>query len=492
MPAARGTLHAFTRSLRFRLTLSYVLLFTLVTIALGWGFRGLLTAIFAKQVEQILEEEWGEVKGFLRVEKRGPIWFYDKEDPDEAAIVNRLRSGPYLLTDAQGEVLEVSDVYRTLGIESPEEIRRLIDVNRRVVRTRTARNGRSFLVREGVFMSEGKRYFVAVGASLDERDRIIAEFSRTYLILAPLGIAGICLVGWLVARSALRPVVEVAHAAQSLTGENLSLRIPERGSDDELDHLIATFNRMVARLEQSFTQMRQFSTDVSHELRTPLTVIRGHLEVAMMTAENTEQYQEAILTALQDVERLTGTVKALLELSRAESGQLALKRAPLHVGPVLSDLVEHLRVIAEDKQIALDLAITGDPVIFGDRVQIERLITNLVSNAIKYTPESGHVNVSLSAAAPDAVLIIEDTGRGIPAESIPHIFDRFYRVPGPDQPNEERGLGLGLSFVAWIVKAHDGRIEVSSENGRGTRFIIRLPLITFPLPASPATALASR
>ncbi|MBY0376175.1 MAG: HAMP domain-containing protein [Bryobacteraceae bacterium] len=485
MPATSGTLRALARSLRFRLTLSYVLLFTLVTIGFGWGFRGLLNAIFLQQVEQILEEEWGEVKGFLRVENRVPVWFYDKEDPDEAAIVGRLRSGPYLLTDGAGRVLEVSDIYRNLGVESPEEIRRMIDSNRRVVRVRAGPHGFSYLVREGVFTSDGVRYFVAIGRALDERDRIIAEFSRTYLILAPLGIAGICIAGWLVARRALRPVVEVAQAAQSLTGENLSLRIPERGSGDELDHLIRTFNSMVARLEQSFTQMRQFSTDVSHELRTPLTVIRGHLEVAMMTAHTTEQYQEAILTALNDVERLTTTVKALLELSRAESGQLALKKKPLHLGPLLTELTEHLRIVAEDKQLHLHLAIVGDPVVFADKVQIERLITNLVSNAIKYTPERGHVTVRLSASAPDAVLVIEDTGRGIPPESLPHIFDRFYRVPGPDQPNEERGLGLGLSFVAWIVKAHEGRIEVESEKGQGTRFRIRLPLVTMPLPAAP-------
>lgn len=497
MGVERGSIRALARSLRFRLTLSYVLLFTLVTIGLGWGFRGLLTAIFAQQVEQILEEEWGEVKGFLRFERRGPVWFYDKEDPDEAAIVGRLRSGPYLLTDAKGKVLEVSDTYRSMGIESPEEIQRLVQSNRRQIRTRRDAAGRSYLVREGVFTSDHDRYFVAIGRSLENRDRIIEQFSRMYLILAPIGIAVICLVGWLVARRALRPVVEVAAAAQSLTGENLSLRIPARGAKDELDLLIGTFNGMVARLEQSFKQVSQFSVDVSHELRTPLTVIRGHLEVAMMTANSAEQYQEAILTALHGVERLSGTVTALLDLSRAESGQVVLKRTPIALRPFLTEHIEQLRLLAEDKEIALDLEIVGDPAISGDRVQLERLVTNLVTNAIKYTPERGQVRVEVTSRDETAHLTIEDTGQGIPAASLPHIFERFYRVPRPNQPEEERGLGLGLSFVAWIVKAHDGRIQVSSEEGKGTRFHIQFPLLSRHLsPAggtsAPESATASR
>jgi heavy metal sensor kinase len=280
----------------------------------------------------------------------------------------------------------------------------------------------------------------------------------------------------------LRPLTDVANAAQQLTGQKLNVRLTERGAEDELDHLIATFNGMVARLEQSFTQIRQFSTDVSHELRTPITIIRGHLEVALMTAQRPEQYQEAIQTALQDVERLGNVVRALLQLSQAESGQLTLHRNPVDIAAVASEMSEHLLLVAEDKGQELLTDFPEPALALADRVQIERLITNLLSNAIKYTPIGGQIRLSVRPQEGRVLLIVSDNGQGIPAEHLPHIFDRFYRVPG-SASSPEKGLGLGLSFVNWIVKAHHGSIHVESEPGKGTRFVVSLPGATAPVPA---------
>ena len=304
----------------------------------------------------------------------------------------------------------------------------------------------------------------------------MASLTRTYFLFVPLLIALSILFGWVVSGRALRPLNLVAQAAQNITGSNLSLQIPLRGAGDELDHLIESFNLMTARLNQSFEQIRRFSTDVSHELRTPLTAIRGQLEVALFTAETPEQYREAMVNALEDVEQLSSIVRALLLLSQAESGQLALQKTSLDLGKVASEVVDQFQIPAQEKRIALSVHTVPGSAIHADRTQIERLLANLLSNAMKYTPVGGAVEVRVGPSDSPVMVSLEvaDTGVGIPAENLPHIFDRFYRVRSP-QTSEILGLGLGLSFVSWIVQVHEGRIEVASTTGEGTRFRILLP-----------------
>ena len=246
-----------------------------------------------------------------------------------------------------------------------------------------------------------------------------------------------------------------------------------------MDNLIDSFNRMTRRLSQSFEQVRQFSTDVSHELRTPLTAIRhGQLEVALLTAQTDKQYREAMENALEDVEKLSSIVRALLLLSQAESGQLVLQKTLVNLEDVTADVVEQFQIPAEEKGLTLTSLCEQGTFAFVDRTQIERMLSNLLSNAVKYTPMGGSINVR-AGMDPEhrgwSRLVVEDTGVGIAPEDLPHIFDRFYRVRNP-QTNKIEGLGLGLSFVAWIVSAHGGEIRVESSPGKGSRFDIHLPL----------------
>jgi len=280
------------------------------------------------------------------------------------------------------------------------------------------------------------------------------------------------LLGWFLAGRALSPVNSVAEAAQKITHYNLHLQIPQRGAGDELDRLIEAFNHMMSRLNRSFEQIRQFSTDVSHELRTPLTVARGQLEVALFTAQTLEQHREAMAEALEGIERLSNIVRALLLLSQSESGQLALQKTQLDLATLARDLVDQHQIPAEAQGVRLTADLPHSAKIVGDRTQIERLISNLLGNAIKYTPAGGRVNVRIADEGDNVKLVVEDTGVGIAPDHLPHIFDRFYRVPSADP---EKGLGLGLSFVAWIVKAHGGAIDVESRLQEGTKFTVTLP-----------------
>jgi len=464
------------RGLRFRLTLSYLLLFSALLVFIGLGFRQRLKAQTEGDVQAVLDEEWGTAKGYLRIENYGPVWTVDVRDPEDAHIKDRLQQ-VLLLTDADGNKLLDSPTYDSIGTESLEDIRRTIALKEPETVVRKDASGTPYILKRGWMTDEhSNRYFFAIGRSLADSVKTVSVFTRDYFLslLAIIPLTG--LLGWLLAGRAIQPVNEVAQAAQKITGSNLSLQIPGRGAGDELDHLIESFNRMTSRLHESFEQIRRFSTDVSHELRTPLTAIRGQLEVALFTAQTPEQYRDAMVNALEDVEQLSSIVRALMLLSQAESGQLVLQKKALDLGDVAEDIVDQFQIPAEEKHVRLTARIEPGVVILADRTQVERLISNLLSNAVKYTPSGGTVQVRVRRDERKdwGRIEIEDAGVGIPEENLPHIFDRFYRVRNAET-NLIQGLGLGLSFVAWIVKAHGGQIDVTSKVGSGTKFTVRLP-----------------
>jgi heavy metal sensor kinase len=484
--SAFGKALRFTRGLRFRLAFSYVFFFTILLVLLGIVFRQTLSATFQSQMGGILQEEWGAAKGYLRTGATGPDWFYDPMDPDESFTVERLRR-VYLLADTQGHPLQHSLIYDSIGIDSPAEIETILRSGQPATRIRKDAMGIPYMIHSGLMIDErGNNYYLAIGRAIDQNNKVIRDFSLNYLILVPIVIFLSGLLGWFLAGKALDPVNSVAETAQRITHSNLDMQIPLRHAGDELDRLIEAFNHMMTRLDCSFEQIRQFSTDVSHELRTPLTVVRGQLEVALFTAQNVDQYREAMAEALEGVDRLSNIVRALLMLSQAESGQLVLQKTQLDLAELARDLVDEHQIPAEAQGVRLSAEIPEPCPIYADRTQIERMLSNLLGNAIKYTPAGGEVRVNLNCQDDLVKLIVEDTGVGIAPDHLPHIFDRFYRVPSADP---EKGLGLGLSFVAWIVKAHGGTVEVESELQKGTRFVVTLSAGQFKLTAQDSPAL---
>lgn len=466
------------RTLRFRLAATLLLLLIAVLAIVGvFGARTLRT-ILAEQSEDELKEQIGALKKWIDFDKNSaePYWFVDHTDPEEEAEVSRL-DAVYVVADEQGHI--------SLG--STEAVKQLTDIglirsemaqmqktHEPVIKTVVGTDGTPYQIISSTMTDpdHDKKWYVAEGLSLASDRRVLRRFERDFWIFFPVALLTGMLVSWISAAGILQSLQSVEKAAQEITGSSLGLQIPKRGADDELDRLVDSFNAMSGRLKASFEQMRQFSTDVSHELRTPLTAIQGQLEVALFTATRKEQLQEAIENALQDVERLSNLVRALLLLSQSESGQIPTHKVVVDLSELVEDLVDQFQIPAEAQGVKLTQTSREPVVCEVDRTQIERLITNLLSNAIKYTPQGGWVRACAEVASDNVRLIVEDSGVGIPADHVQHIFDRFYRVP---DPNPEKGLGLGLSFVAAIVKAHGGEIRVDSEPGRGSRFDITLP-----------------
>src|SRR5580704_6725897 len=260
----------FIRGLRFRLAVSYVLFFTVLLVVIGLLFRQNLKNQLEGDVRAALEEEWGAAKGYVRIENFEPRWIADPTDPEEDYIVSRLKH-VYFISDAGGHALQYSQIYsEDIGLDSFQEIHRILSLPQPEVHMRWSKDGVPYLIKAGVIRDyeRGRPNFLAIGRSLEDAYRTVHLFTRNYFLFLPGMIAVSALLGWLIAGRAIQPLNSVAKAAQNITGSNLSSHIPLRGAGDELDHLIDSFNRMTERLNQSFEQIRRFSTDVSHELRT--------------------------------------------------------------------------------------------------------------------------------------------------------------------------------------------------------------------------------
>jgi signal transduction histidine kinase len=323
----------------------------------------------------------------------------------------------------------------------------------------------------------GGHPFVVVQAAtslalLDALRRNLVDILVITTLLATL-LAG--LASWFVVGQALAPLKTVTDTALQIThADDLSRRIPYHGQDnDEVGQLISAFNETLERLEKLFVAQQRFLADVSHELRTPLTAIKGNADLM----RRMKSVDEESLTSIEDeADRLTRLVGDLLLLTQAESGKLPLDFKPVELDTLLLDVSKEMHILARDR-VQIKVTEIDQIQVNGDRDRLKQVLLNLVSNAINYTPQSGEIIISLGKVGEQARLIVRDTGPGIPAEDLPHIFERFYRAEKSRTRSKAGGFGLGLSIAHWIIAHHGGRIEVSSQEGKGTTFCIWLPLL---------------
>jgi two-component system heavy metal sensor histidine kinase CusS len=283
-------------------------------------------------------------------------------------------------------------------------------------------------------------------------------------------------IGYLIARRGIRPVEEMATTARHISSTNLRERILPEGYPFELASLARTFNQMLDRLEESFERISRFSADIAHDLRTPVNNIRGEAEVALARARSTEEYRNVIESCLEEAVRLSDLIGDLLFLSRAESPLSHLRCDLVDVGALLSGVREYYEGSAADGGVSLTMNIGPEPVIAElDRALLQRAVGNLVSNALAHTPPDGSVHLETKAGQSAFQIDVIDTGVGIPAEALPRVFDRFFRVDSSRSQNSG-GTGLGLAIVQSIVLLHGGRAEISSQVGLGTRVSLHLPV----------------
>jgi heavy metal sensor kinase len=281
--------------------------------------------------------------------------------------------------------------------------------------------------------------------------------------------------GYILARRALVPIDRLASEAQRITAERLHERLTVSNHTDEIGRLTQVINETFARLEASFDQLRRFTADASHELRTPLAVVRGLGEAAVAQRRSPADYEEAIGSMLEEVDRMTTLVETLLRLSHGDAGSIRLSRGPLDLGQLARDVASSLGVLAEERNQQLTLDITNDVVVPVDRLVLREAVTNVLDNAIKYSPTGSTVVIRVGRVGDHALLAIGDEGPGIPIEHRERIFHRFFRIDEA-RSRDRGGAGLGLAIAKWAVDIHGGQISVDHRPGGGSEFRILLPL----------------
>ncbi len=315
---------------------------------------------------------------------------------------------------------------------------------------------------------------VAVGVENDTIFKVAAEVGKLLLWVLPLSLLLTIGGGWLLAKFALRPVVSAAQAAESISVTNLKERLQPYSGKDEFGVLITTLNRMIARVEEGVKRLQQLTQDAAHELRTPIAILRGDLELAYHDEKASEDMRVFLQKTLDRVIALGRIVDNLLLLARSDSGNYPIKKVLFRLDAAVQEIFEDLQILADGRALTVHLQACDELEFFGDELLIRRLLMNLCENAVKYTPQ-GKIELTLQKTEAATVFTIIDTGEGIPAEDLPHIFDRFYRVD-KSRSSASGGSGLGLAICQWIVAAHHGEINLSSNAGAGTTVRVSFPL----------------
>jgi heavy metal sensor kinase len=312
-------------------------------------------------------------------------------------------------------------------------------------------------------------------APLDDVDRELGELLAVLLLAVPVALLLAGGMGYLLARKALAPVDRLRRSTEEITADRLDRRLPVANPRDEFGRLTQTLNAMIGRLERSFAEVRRFTADASHELRTPLTVIRTEAEVALARSLSEADYQQLLGSILEECERLARLTDQLLALAR-EDAAARQACAPVDLAALVRGVEETMRPLAESRGLQLEVEAAGPLVVHGDGARLRQVLYNVLDNALKYTPQ-GTVRVRGTRRGDAVVLTVQDTGIGIPAEHLPRVFDRFYRVDRA-RSREQGGTGLGLSIARSIVTAHGGTIELESTPGEGTTCTVTLPVGT--------------
>jgi heavy metal sensor kinase len=457
-------------SIRAKLTLWYLSLAALVLIAFAIALyaylsRGLLNAIdtsLRNHAERIAQAV-GHPSATEEPSQPGGLMFA----PQFVSVIDRNGKVTDQIPDAEGHEVPVSEpaLERAAREWNPEydEVSLSPTEHVRII-TWPARD------------EDGEMFFVVVGQSLRDVQHAQKQLILLLAIANPAALLLASLGGLWLANKALRPVDRLTRAAERIGRGNLSERVEEGRSHDEIGRLAATFNQMIGRLEQTFERERRFTADASHELKTPLAVLRGDIEVALRRDRSPDEYRRVLESNLEEIARLTKLTEDLLTLARSEADQSVVERERVQLDLLAAEARDYIAPLAQSAGVSLIYEPPPSAIVVeGDQKRLQQLLVNLLDNAIKYSTSGGSVRLKLSLKDPDTIIEVTDTGRGIPASALPHIFDRFYRQTDP-RDSRVSGFGLGLAISKWIVDAHGGSIDVDSKVGQGSRFTVRLPL----------------
>ncbi|GAC1638682.1 MAG: ATP-binding protein [Candidatus Acidiferrum sp.] len=471
-------------SVRARLTIWHAAAVAAVLLILSVATYAFLRVESIRRVDSSLEDVANAFLATVHAELRDAHETETFKDCVAAAIQEHTyRETTFSVFDAQGAPILSSPVSPVL-LES--EVLRYNDLHDRA--TSNSSRGKPFrtLVASGhlyrgysrSFTAEGKTYVVVALQSMHREQEFMEALGRTYALVIPLAVLLAALGGYFLARRSLLPVAAMSSQAEQISAKNLDERLAVENKSDELGRLAASFNRLLDRLDQSFQLQRRFVADASHELRTPVAILSGEAEVALSRQDRSpEEYRESLTILHNEALRLKKIIEDLFTLTRADIGQLPLSKSDFYLDELVADCVRTCRTLAQAKQIALQCNATSEMLIHADEALVRRMLMNLLDNGIKYTPTGGSVAIAAERSGDRYLIAVTDTGPGIPQELQHRVFERFFRAEKARTSSDAAngGAGLGLAICRWIAEAHQGTLELTRSDAKGSTFTISLP-----------------
>jgi heavy metal sensor kinase len=461
---------SFWNSLSFRLTLWYAGIFTVSSCMAFFLFYMLITSVIRERTDQELLSQAGQFSTVLEARGLEAVQNFAFLEAQAAGVKKVF----FRLLYPTGHAFSSSNMsyWEDIGIRKTA-IEQLLQGSRHVFDTVILRD-RQDKVRV-LYALIGPGIILQVGQSMENYTRLIEIFKRIFIITMALLIGLAAGVGWFMARRAVSGVETITRTAQSISGGTLEKRVPVKTRGDEIDQLSMTFNQMLDRIQNLVTEIKEMSDNIAHDLKSPITRIRGIAEVTLTNGESMGEYENMAASTIEECDRLLDMINTMLMISKTESGVDKLLREEIDLADLVREACELFEPAAEDKGVILSYDVRNKSHLVGDHRMIQRMLSNLLDNAIKYTRSGGTVSVSVSENNKrDVIITVKDTGVGISSSDLPRIFERFYRC---DQSRSEPGIGLGLSLARAIARAHGGDITVMSRLSQGTTFTITLPIL---------------
>lgn len=459
-------LRQISKTLGFRLTLWYSSLFILSsTILFGAAFF-LVSSSIREYDYQIVQTKTDEYALMDHTDGLSALMHRIRLEEE-----NNLESGIFVrLSDSQNKTLLsiIPHQWKDLNVKKLEAIS--VSFSGEQWRTSVPRDRGDAFVLIGRRLSDGS--ILQVGKRPEKRGKLLESFSTIFAgILIPvvlIGIGG----GLFLTFSALRPIRDLIHTVRCIDDGKMDARVPSSQTGDELEELVQLFNRMLGRIETLINGMREALDNVAHDLRTPITRLRSVIETALQSEAGEEHLREALMDTAEEAERINTALGTLMDISEAEKGIMNLKLEKTDIVSLIREVVELYQYVAEDKGVTVATSLPDTLYAWMDSNRIRQVLANLVDNAVKFTPTGGRIEVGASFADTGVMIRVVDTGIGISAQDLPRIFDRLFRG---EKSRSHYGLGLGLSMVQAVVRAHQGSIDVESHAGKGSIFRVFLP-----------------
>jgi signal transduction histidine kinase len=434
-------------SVRIRLTVWYSLILAASLGIFGSAAYFAMSHSIRSALDAGLQRRVQGIRGIIaRTEPQGQAALKDELYEYDEGQGNR---GRLRVADSSGEL-----IYSSPGSD-------LVDKRKSPVRSPQLYylefHGEQFRVLRSLVEANGKTYDIEVAINTEAFDRAIDRFRRLLYLGMPLFLALAALGGYWMSRRALDPVDEIIRAARGISVTSLSSRLHVPKTGDELERLASTLNELLGRLETSFHRIAQFTADASHELRTPISLMRTNAEITLRKSRSESEYRAALAEILEESEKVSVLIEQLLDLARADSGHATIPLVRMNLTEAMDNAYRKATILAEAKQLNASKHLPSEPL------------------WIQYTASGGQIEIHLKAFGDVAEAQIRDTGIGISAEDVPHIFERFYQADH-SRSGKNGGSGLGLAIGRWIAQAHGGHIAVESQLSKGTSFRIQFPL----------------